>query len=328
MQRTALLEKILKVNSNSFDELSMELFRYQFQHNQLYQDFVTLLRLNPKDITIPQQIPFLPISFFKTKVIKTGKWSEELVFKSSGTSGMVQSSHYVFDADLYLQNCLSGFSQFYGSPQNYAVLALLPSYLEREGSSLILMADYFIKMSKHRESGFFLNNMEELADRLKSCMDKGIPVLLLGVSFALLDFAEKHAMPLENVIVMETGGMKGRRKEILRDELHLILKESFGLDSVHSEYGMTELMSQAYSKGNGLFQCSNSMRIYISDSSDPLSILGADKKGAINIIDLANIDSCAFIATDDIGIVHKDQHFEILGRFDSSDIRGCNLLLS
>jgi hypothetical protein len=328
MQRIALLEKILKVNSNTFDELSMELFRYQFQNNQLYQDFVTLLRLNPKDITIPQQIPFLPISFFKTKVIKTGKWSEELVFKSSGTSGMVQSSHYVFDSDLYLQNCLSGFSHFYGSPQNYAVLALLPSYLEREGSSLILMADYFIKMSKYRESGFFLNNMEELADRLKSCMDKGIPVLLLGVSFALLDFAEKHAMPLKNVIVMETGGMKGRRKEILRDELHLILKESFGLDFVHSEYGMTELMSQAYSKGNGLFQCSNTMRIYIRDSSDPLSILAADKKGAINIIDLANIDSCAFIATDDIGIVHKDQHFEILGRFDSSDIRGCNLLLS
>lgn len=328
MQRTALLEKILKVNSSSFDELSMELFRYQFQHNQLYQDFVTLLCLNPKDITIPQQIPFLPISFFKTKVIKTGKWSEELVFKSSGTSGMVQSSHYVFDADLYLQNCLIGFSQFYGSPQNYAVLALLPSYLEREGSSLILMADYFIKMSKYKESGFFLNNMEELADRLKSCMDKGIPVLLLGVSFALLDFAEKHAMPLENVIVMETGGMKGRRKEILREELHAILKEAFKLESIHSEYGMTELMSQAYSKGNGLFHSSNTMRIYIRDSSDPLSILTVDKKGAINIIDLANIDTCAFIATDDIGIVHKDLHFEILGRFDSSDIRGCNLLLS
>jgi hypothetical protein len=328
MQRNELLEKILKVNSNSFDELSLELFRFQFQYNQLYRDFVTLLRLNPKDITIPQQIPFLPISFFKTKVIKTGKWSEELVFKSSGTSGMTQSSHYVFDPDLYLQNCLNGFSQFYGSPKNYAVLALLPSYLEREGSSLILMADYFIKMSKYEESGFFLNNMDELANSLKSCMDKDIPVLLLGVSFALLDFAEKYAMPLQNVIVMETGGMKGRRKEILRDELHLILKDAFKLTSIHSEYGMTELMSQAYSKGNGLFQCSNTMKIYIRDSSDPLSILESDKKGAINIIDLANMDSCAFIATDDIGIVHKNQHFEILGRFDSSDIRGCNLLLS
>jgi hypothetical protein len=328
MQRTELLKKITKVNSNCFDELSLELFRYQFQNNQLYRDFVTLLRLNPKDITIPHQIPFLPISFFKTKVIKTGKWSEELVFKSSGTSGMVQSSHYVYSADFYLNNCLEGFTKFYGSPKDYAILALLPSYLEREGSSLILMADHFIKLSKYRESGFFLNNMGELADRLKSCMDKDIPVLLLGVSFALLDFAEKFPMELKNTIIIETGGMKGRRKEILRDELHLLLKTAFNVASVHSEYGMTELMSQAYSKGEGIFSCSDTMKILIRDSSDPLTILPPGRNGAINMIDLANIDSCAFIASDDIGKLYEHNSFEILGRFDSSDIRGCNLLFS
>jgi phenylacetate-coenzyme A ligase PaaK-like adenylate-forming protein len=328
MQRTELLEKIEQVNASCFDETSMELFRYQAQNNELYRSFIHLLGLNPKDITIPQQIPFLPISFFKTKVIKTGNWSEEIIFKSSGTTGTIQSSHYVRTSNEYLKNCLKGFTKFYGSPEEYATLALLPSYLEREGSSLILMADYFIKLSKYSESGFFLNNMDELAERLKDCMVKNIPVLLLGVSFALLDFAERYPMHLRKTFIMETGGMKGRRKELLREEMHAILKHAFNQSSIHSEYGMTELMSQAYSKGNGIFSCSESMKILIRDSSDPLTILPAGRNGAINIIDLANIDSCAFIASDDIGRLHENGDFEILGRFDSSDIRGCNLLVS
>ena len=328
MQRTELLKKIEQVNTVCFDDVCMELFRYQAQNNELYGKFIELLRLKPKDITIPQQIPFLPISFFKTKVIKTGNWAEELVFKSSGTTGMIQSHHYVRSSEDYLNNCLKGFSKFYGSPTDYAILALLPSYLEREGSSLILMADHFIRLSTYRESGFFLNNTNDLVIRLNDCMAKNIPVLLLGVSFALLDFAELFPMSLRNTVIMETGGMKGRRKELLREAMHEILKNAFNQSSIHSEYGMTELMSQAYSKGNGRFKCSDTMKILIRDSSDPLTILQSGKNGAINIIDLANIDSCAFIATDDIGKLHENGDFEILGRFDSSDIRGCNLLVS
>jgi hypothetical protein len=328
MQRKELLNKLEQINSVCFDEICMELFNYQAQENKLYRDFINLLGLNPKDITIPLQIPFLPISFFKTKKIKSGNWEEDLIFKSSATTGSIQSNHYVSDRNFYLNNCINGFSKFYGSPRDYAVLALLPSYLEREGSSLILMTEYFIKLSKYKESGFFLNNMDELAQSLQMCMDKNIPVILLGVSFALLDFAEKYSMPLQNVIIMETGGMKGRRKELLRDEMHLILKEAFKVNAIHSEYGMTELLSQAYSRGNGVFNCSDTMKILIRDSSDPLTLLPAGRNGAINIIDLANIDSCAFIASDDIGKLNNDESFEILGRLDSGDIRGCNLLVS
>ena len=328
MQRKELLHKLEQINSVCFDEICMELFNYQAQENKLYRDFINLLGLNPKDITIPLQIPFLPISFFKTKKIKSGNWEEDLIFKSSATTGSVQSNHYVSDRNFYLNNCINGFSKFYGSPRDYAVLALLPSYLEREGSSLILMTEYFIKLSKYKESGFFLNNMDELAQSLQMCMDKNIPVILLGVSFALLDFAEKYSMPLQDVIIMETGGMKGRRKELLRDEMHLILKEAFKVDAIHSEYGMTELLSQAYSRGNGVFNCSDTMKILIRDSSDPLTLLPTGRNGAINIIDLANIDSCAFIASDDIGKLNNDESFEILGRLDSGDLRGCNLLVS
>jgi len=328
MQRKELLKKIEQVNPDCFDEICIVLFQYQAQNNELYRKFLQILRIDIKDIANPQQIPFLPISFFKTKVIKSGNWIEESIFKSSGTSGMIQSSHYVLSTEYYLNNCFKGFNKFYGRPEDYAILALLPSYLEREGSSLILMTEYFIKLSKYNESGFFLNNMDELAARLKLCIDKNIPVLLLGVSFALLDFAEKYPMPLNNTIVMETGGMKGRRKELLREEMHAILKNAFELATIHSEYGMTELMSQAYSKGNGHFSCSETMKILIRDSSDPLSILPVGRNGAINIIDLANIDTCAFIASDDIGRLYENGDFEIMGRFDSSDIRGCNLLVS
>jgi len=328
MQRSELIEKICRVDSNSFEELSLQLFQYQAKNNELYGKFIKLLHINVKDISNAQQIPFLPISFFKSKVIKTGNWKEECIFNSSGTTGMVRSSHYILSTDFYLKNCVKGFSKFYDSPKKYAILALLPSYLERDGSSLILMVEHFIRQSEHKESGFFLNNMDDLAARLKICMENDIPVLLLGVSFALLDFAEKYPMPLHNTVIMETGGMKGRRKEILRKELHTILKNAFKTDSIHSEYGMTELMSQAYSKGDGLFSCTDTMKILIRDSSDPLSILPAGRNGAVNIIDLANVDSCAFIASEDIGMLYENGDFEILGRFDSSDIRGCNLLVS
>ena len=239
MQRTELLKKIEQVNAVCFDEICMELFCYQAKNNELYRNFINLLRLNPKDITITQQIPFLHISFFKTKVIKTGNWPEEIIFKSSGTTVTIQSNHYVRSSEDYLNNCLKCFSKFYGSPADYAILALLPSYLEREGSSLIIMADRFIKLSKYSESGFFLNNMNELAERLKACMANNIPVLLLGVSFALLDFAEIFPMPLRNTVIMETGGMKGRRKELLREAMHAMLMKAFNLTSIHSEYGMT-----------------------------------------------------------------------------------------
>jgi len=328
MQRSELIEKICRVDSNSFEELSLQLFQYQAKNNELYGKFIKLLHINVKDISNAQQIPFLPISVFKSKVIKTGNWKEECIFNSSGTTGMVRSSHYILSTDFYLKNCVKGFSKFYDSPKKYAILALLPSYLERDGSSLILMVEHFIRQSEHKESGFFLNNMDDLAARLKICMENDIPVLLLGVSFALLDFAEKYPMPLHNTVIMETGGMKGRRKEILRKELHAILKNAFKTDSIHSEYGMTELMSQAYSKGDGLFSCTDTMKILIRDSSDPLSILPAGRNGAVNIIDLANVDSCAFIASEDIGMLYENGDFEILGRFDSSDIRGCNLLVS
>jgi phenylacetate-coenzyme A ligase PaaK-like adenylate-forming protein len=327
LRRKELLDKIKKADAYNFDDICLELFRYQIQNNQLYADFVQLLGIRHKDITIPQQIPFLPISFFKTKNVKSENWQEETVFKSSGTTGMSQSLHFVRDKNFYLKNCEQGFSKFYGNPSDYAVLALLPSYLERDGSSLILMAEYFISLSKYPQSGFFLYDMEQLKKRLMECMAQHIPVLLLGVSFALLDFAEYCSMPLNNVIVMETGGMKGRRKELLREELHTILKEAFKIDMIHSEYGMTELMSQAYSKGNGIFYTSDTLRVFIRDSSDPLCILPAGKSGAVSLVDLANIDTCAFIATDDIGKVHNDGSFEILGRFDASDIRGCNLLI-
>jgi phenylacetate-coenzyme A ligase PaaK-like adenylate-forming protein len=326
-QRNALLHKISEITPQKFDQICMEVFHYQAEFNPLYAEFISLLGLNHKDITNPSQIPFLPISFFKTKTIKTGEWETEKIFSSSGTSGMQLSQHHVQSTQFYLQNCVKGFEKFYGSPENYAVMALLPAYLEREGSSLIYMAEHFIKLSNYSQSGFFLYEHDKLAERLNEMIELNLPVLLLGVSFALLDFAEAYPMALKNTIIMETGGMKGRRKELLREEMHATLSKAFELNSIHSEYGMTELMSQGYSKEKGIFYPSDTLRILIRDSTDPLCLLPFGRNGAINLIDLANIDTCAFIATDDLGKVYADGSFEVLGRFDAADIRGCNLLV-
>jgi len=327
--RNRLLNEIETISAQKFDQVCMDIFRYQAKNNPLYAEFLRLLSRNPKDITYPHQIPFLPIGFFKTKTIKTGTWLSAEIFSSSGTTGMQQSLHHIFDPNFYLRNCLSAFEKFYASAADYAILALLPSYLEREGSSLIFMAEHFIKLSKQPQSGFLLHNTQELANKLSDCIKNNIPTLLLGVSYALLDFAETYPIPLgDKVVVMETGGMKGRRKELLREALHEILCTAFQVPTIHSEYGMTELLSQAYSKGAGIFYPADTLRILIRDSSDPLPVLPIGRAGAINLIDLANIDSCSFIASDDLGRLYADGSFEVLGRFDASEVRGCNLLVS
>jgi hypothetical protein len=327
--RDNLIKKIENIHSNQFQELALELYDYQKHHNPLYAKFLKLLGKYNEKISEPSQIPFLPINFFKSHSIKTGDLPTQIIFKSSGTTAQIQSKHEISDPEFYLRNTVKGFEKFYGSVENYAVLALLPSYLEREGSSLVLMANHFINRSKHSESGFFLDDFQKLSECLTRCLQENKPVLLIGVTFALLDYAEKFPMHLnDSVIMMETGGMKGRRKELIRTEVHEILTKAFHLSSIHSEYGMTELLSQAYSKGNGLFYTSDTMKIFIRDSMDPFTLLDDAKTGAINIIDLANIDSCAFIATDDLGKKYANGSFEVLGRFDASEIRGCNLMIN
>lgn len=317
----------MNINSHGFSSVALELFRYQVEFNVLYYDFINYLNIKVEEVKSIEQIPFLPISFFKNFDIKTSNLPTEVVFTSSGTTGQQTSKHHVSNADFYKQNAELGFNQFYGSVENYCFLALLPNYLERTGSSLVFMVEDFIHKSKYKNSGFFLYEQEKLIEELKKNKQNNIPTVLLGVSFALLDLAEAFQEDLSNVIIMETGGMKGQRKEITRDELHQILTKSFNVNTIHSEYGMTELLSQGYSKGNGLFYPSASMRILTSEITDPLSIQQKGKNGVIQVIDLANIDSCAFIATQDIGIVFDDESFEIKGRMDNSDIRGCNLMV-
>lgn len=313
-------------NEKEFENLALEVFEYQFQHNKVYRKFCQLLDKNPGTVSRYDGIPFLPIEFFKNKRLLSNTKPAQIIFTSSGTTGLSISKHYVTDLRLYEKCFVTAFRQYYGDPAEYVFLALLPSYLERTGSSLIYMVDSLIKLSKDGNSGFYLNNLEELSEKLKE-LDKGDKkVFLIGVSFALLDIVEKEQFQLENTIIMETGGMKGRRKEMIREELHAKLKNGFGVDHIHSEYGMTELLSQAYSKGMGVFDCPPWMRILIRDPEDALSLLSNGKTGGINVIDLANINSCAFIATQDLGKINNNQ-IEILGRFDNSDVRGCNLLL-
>jgi len=310
-----------------FETLSFKIFRFQFENNPIYRSFCDLLNIHPSDITSIKDIPFLPIQFFKSHQVLSSSNPIEKIFSSSGTTGSVTSKHYVTDISIYENSFQKGFEQFYGNINDYVILALLPSYLEREGSSLIYMADALIKQSNHKESGFYLSNLSELKNILLKLETGGKKTLLIGVSFALLDLVETYPFKLKHSLVMETGGMKGRRKELVRYELHTILKQGFGVEQIHSEYGMTELLSQAYSKGNGIFECPNWMKIFTRDPEDALSILDTDKNGGINIIDLANINSCAFIATQDLGKIHPDGTFEIVGRFDHSDIRGCNLMV-
>ncbi len=314
-------------NRVDFEKVSIEIFQFQATHNLVYKSFLNYLKVDIKNIKKLSQIPFLPIQFFKSHKIISSKNNVAQVFLSSGTTGMQQSKHYVTDVSLYEQSFKKGFEYFYGNIANYTVLALLPSYLEREGSSLIYMVNALIKDSKKKESGFYLHNLKELATKLKNLDKVNEKVLLIGVSYALLDLIEFQKFKLKNTVIMETGGMKGRRKEMIRKELHKILREGFGVKNIHSEYGMTELLSQAYSKGNGIFECPPWMKILIRDTEDALTLLPKGKSGGINVIDLANINSCSFIATQDLGKIHENNTFEVLGRFDNSDIRGCNLMV-
>jgi len=320
-------DSIFKIQSEKdFEAVALEVFRFQFENNPVYRSYCDLLYKHPSDTTNIVDIPFLPIEFFKSKKVVSTSQNPQIIFTSSGTTGSQVSRHYVTDIKLYEDSFTRTFEHFYGSIDDYVILGLLPSYLEREGSSLIYMVNHFIQKSKFPESGFYLNQWDELAEKLKTLELSGKKVLLIGVSFALLDLVEKHQFSLKNTIVMETGGMKGKRKELIRTELHKQLKQGFGVAYVHSEYGMTELLSQAYSKGEGIFKCPPWMKILTRDTEDPLSII-YNQTGGINIIDLANINSCSFIATKDLGKVNNDGSFEILGRFDSSDVRGCNLMV-
>ncbi len=311
-----------------FNSVALHVFEYQFRNNPVYNKYVLNLKKDLGLITHYRQIPFLPIEFFKSREVVCGEVTEKtLCFSSSGTTGQITSKHYVNDVTIYESSFTKGFELFYGKPSEYCILALLPNYLERTGSSLVYMFDKLIKESEHPHSGFYLNNLSELKDTIDKLKQTGQKTILLGVTYALLDLAEMGVELSEHFIVMETGGMKGRRKELLKEELHAVLKNAFKVSSIHSEYGMTELLSQAYSKGNGSFECPPWMKILVRDMNDPFSYVKSSKGGGINVIDLANIHSCSFIETKDLGKINQDSHFEILGRFDNSDIRGCNLMI-
>lgn len=321
-------QNIFAISSpTEFTFVALEVFRHQYTNNPVYREFCNLLKTNYEAIDKIEDIPFLPIEFFKTKKIVTGNIKEDLIFTSSGTTGSYISKHYVSDVAIYQKSYKTAFENFYGPISDYCVLALLPSYLERDGSSLIYMVDDLIKESGHLDSGFYLKNTSQLKDKLITLDSLGTKILLIGVSFALLDLVEKYQFELKNTIIMETGGMKGRRREMVREELHEMLKKGFGVSSIHSEYGMTELLSQGYSLGEGIFSTPPWMKVLTRDTEDPLTLQAIGKTGGINIIDLANINSCSFIATQDLGKVYESGNFEVLGRFDHSDIRGCNLMV-
>jgi phenylacetate-coenzyme A ligase PaaK-like adenylate-forming protein len=321
-------------NQKQFEKIALKVFRFQYENNLVYRDFCNFLKVEKSSVKSLQQIPFLPIQFFKSHEVISSTNPVQETFTSSGTTGMITSKHLVTDVTLYEQSYRNAFSQFYGNIEDYAVLALLPSYLERKGSSLIYMVNDLIQLSNNTNSGFYLHNYDELTSKLIELDSEGQNVLLIGVTYALLDLIEQQNFQLQNTIVIETGGMKGKRKEIIREELHEILCKGFGVSNIHSEYGMTELLSQAYSLGNGIFECPNWMQILIRDTEDALSYVSTGKTGGINVIDLANINSCSFIATQDLGKKYPNNHasrqtgsFEVLGRFDNSDIRGCNLMV-
>ncbi len=320
----------LKKGDNAgFEKAAIDIFNLQYRHNAVYRQFTDALKLKPETIKTISQIPFLPIEFFKTKKISTdtGVLKTPTVFTSSGTSQTGTSNHYVNDLTLYENSFLKGFELFYGKPSDYCILALLPSYLERQDSSLVYMTKKLIDLSNNKQSNFYLNNYDELVKTSLLLKEKKQKVFLLGVSYALLDLTEKGITLNENFIVMETGGMKGRREELLKSELHNILKQKLGVKQIHSEYGMTELLSQAYSKQDGLFETPPWMKILVRDTNDPFQYLANAKTGGINVIDLANINSCSFIATQDLGKLYENEKFELMGRFDNSDVRGCNLLV-
>ncbi|WP_316794853.1 acyl transferase [Pedobacter agri] len=320
-------EDIFSINSK--DELNahaLAIFKHQAINCEVYKEYIHHLKVDVEQVKRIEEIPFLPISFFKTHRILSSKNPIEVTFSSSGTTGMVQSNHYVTEVYRYEKSYQKAFDEFYGST-GYCFLALLPSYQQRSGSSLIYMVNDLIEKSKHPQSGYFLYNHDDLFQTLTELKAKKQPTILIGVTYALLDFVEQYDIDFPELIVMETGGMKGKRKEMVREELHEQLTKGFNVPAIHSEYGMTELLSQAYSLGDGIFNCPNWMKVLIRDTNDPLSLLQNGKTGGINVIDLANINSCSFIATQDLGRINNDGSFEVLGRFDNADIRGCNLLV-
>ena len=314
-------------SQKQFEKIALKVFRHQYENNIVYREFCELLNTDSHKVKSLEQIPFLPIQFFKSHNVVSNTNAIEETFTSSGTTGTITSKHLVTDASVYEESYRKGFSQFYGNIEDYVVLALLPSYLEREGSSLIYMVEDLIQLSNHPESGFYLHNHDELIKKLIELDESGQNVILIGVTYALLDLIEKQQFQLQNTIIMETGGMKGKRKEMIREELHQQLCEGFGVSVIHSEYGMTELLSQAYSLGEGVFECPSWIQILIRDTEDALTYIPQGKTGGINVIDLANINSCSFIATQDLGKKNPNNSFEVLGRFDNSDIRGCNLMV-
>ena len=314
-------------NQSDFKTCALQVFRHQFKNNAIYRSFCDLLYIHSSDVKEVEEIPFLPIQFFKSHAVLSSTQAVQETFTSSGTTGSSISKHMVTDVSWYTKSYTKGFEHFYGPIEEYTVLGLLPNYLERDGSSLIYMVDDFIKKSNKPASGFYLNNLTELSKTLIALDKKGEKVLLIGVTFALLDLIERQQFKLQNTIIMETGGMKGRRKEMIRNELHEILCAGFGVSKIHSEYGMTELLSQGYSSGDGVFDCPPWMKILARDTEDALTMVGTNKTGGLNVIDLANYNSCSFIATQDLGKVDNNGSFEVLGRFDHSDIRGCNLMV-
>lgn len=324
----SLSKQIFQINDEkSFCKIALEIFQIQSKHNLVYKEYLKALNVNAEKIKSVEDIPFLPITFFKNHKVVLEGMDSEVIFRSSGTTGMIPSQHFVAKTKIYEESFLKGFKHFFGSISDYCVLALLPSYLEREASSLIYMTEQLIQLSNNRNSGFFLNNVSELVEVLHSPELKNKKVILLGVTYALLDLAENYSIEKPDLIVMETGGMKGTHKEMVREELHQFLSARLGVKQIYSEYGMTELLSQAYSFGKGIFQTPPWMKVSIRDANDPLSLLADEKSGGINVIDLANINSCSFIMTQDLGKKYKDESFEVMGRFDSSDVRGCNLLI-
>lgn len=325
---TRISDRIFSIaNASDFNILAIELFHLHFSSNPIYRSFCRHLHIKPSAVKHYTEIPFLPVEFFKTHRILPENLVSNLAFSSSGTTSTQTSYHHIVDIEVYIQSFTRAFKLFYGSPTDYCILALLPSYLERSGSSLVFMVEHLMAAGKHPDSGFYLHDREALARQLQKMKAKKQKTLLIGVSYALLDMAEEFPMSFPELIVMETGGMKGQRKELIKNELHQILQNGFDVEAIHSEYGMTELLSQAYSSGFGRFYCPPWMKILIRDTNDPLSLVIEGKSGGINIIDLANLNSCPFIAVQDLGKLHSDGSFEVLGRFDNSQVRGCNLLI-
>ena len=314
-------------NSNDFEKEALATFHRQHKANPVYRSYCDLINISPSEIKSSTKIPSLPIQFFKSHAVKCFSEAPSIVFSSSGTTTSINAQHPILDKAIYNHSFQKGFENQYGDPKDWAILALLPSYLERKGSSLIYMMDSLIQQSKHAASGFYLDEFDQLKKQLEQLESQQQPTILLGVSFALLDFAEQYPLQLKHTVVMETGGMKGRRKEMIREDLHATLTKAFGVEVIHSEYGMTELLSQAYSKGHGRFYTPSWMKVTAGEINDPFALVNGSKIGRINIIDLANQESCAFIATDDLGRVFPDGSFEVMGRLDQSDIRGCNLLV-